>query len=481
MKNSIKGILVILFSLFLFPIMVYADMGAPEVTSYDVRIKNTDGATLYDFYNKEVGTIPYDTKVTVMYEYEDKGKLYGTIEYNGKSYEINLADVEVFTEKVDLSKFHKAKTPVKLYVFDDDCYMFKGPSKIYGKVDGNVKIPVGETIEYEYSDEIWAYVEYNGVKGWIINCPQMQVYSDIKNSVATVTTEDSKIYIINDIKSIFKSINSQEKVNVSIPAGEELSYDYYVQVGKATSVHVNYKGTEGWITTYYSSYGDDTESGTLSYKCGLLFIGEENGIYVYKNARDINSKTNKKFEHGKILELKYSFTYDKYNWYKVSEDGKDYWLASKFDYEDGTDNLEFRGWASVIKTKGKAVMYEEDNTESKVLKDNIKAGTTLTAIFFEYTSNNTLMVYAEYDGEYGWIYVDNYTYEDAVSICANQPVEPNIVEENENEKDKDKEKDEKKSMSIKQIVLLAIGGAVVLALVMVVIIKIVNKRKVNNN
>ena len=28
-------------------------------------------------------------------------------------------------------------------------------------------IPKGSTITYEYSDDCWACVEYNGVKGWV--------------------------------------------------------------------------------------------------------------------------------------------------------------------------------------------------------------------------------------------------------------------------------------------------------------------------
>lgn len=481
MKNNIKGFLVILVCLFLFPLAVKADMGAPEVTSYDIRITNVKGASLYGFNGDVEGTIPYDTKVTVYFEYEEKGKLYGSIEYNGKNYEIDLADAEVFNKNVDLSKFNKLSTPKKLYVYGDDCYMFNGPSKAYGKVDGNIKIPVGETIQYEYNDSIWAYVEYNGVKGWIINYPHMSVYNDIKNSVAEVAEDDSTIYMVKNVKSLYKSPNSKEEIKVDIPAGEEVKYDYYVHVIKSTLVHITYKDKDGWVYAYDGFYGDDEGSGALSYQCGSLYVGDKNGIYVYKNARDINSKTTKKFEKGTILDMKYSFIYDGYTWYMVSEDGQDYWVAEKYDYDNDTDNLTNYGWSSTVKLIGNATMYKENDTSSEVLESNIKDGTSLVVIFVKYNNSNSQMIYTEYNGKFGWVDAKDYRYEESVYTCTKKPRDPEINVNDDKNDDKEDKDNEKKSMSVKQIALIAIGGAVVLALVIIVIIKIVNKKKVNNN
>lgn len=481
-KNSIKGFLVLLVCLFVFPMLVSADMGAPEVTSYEVRINNINGTSLYDYYSKVVGTIPYDTKVTVFYEYEDDGKLYGSIEYKGKNYEIDLADAEVFSDKIDLTKFAKSDEPVKLYVFGEGCYMYKGPSKVYGKVDKEVMIPVGKTVEYEYRDDLWSYVEYDGVKGWIPNSLYGQLYEDVKNNVAYLPEEGAKLYTVNNIKELYKAPYDDDTIDVDIPVDTELKYDYYVGFAKSMAVHVSYKDAEGWINVYGGDYGEDTKGGALSTECGLLYVGNKDGIYVYKNPRDVNSKTSKVFEYGKILDMKYSFMYDDYYWYQVSDDGKEYWVAEKFDDKNWTENLSFNGWASVIELKNKAVMYEEFSTDSKILFDNIPSGTKVTSIFITDYDDKDAMIYAEYEGQYGWIKVKNYEYKDSVKICANNSSEePEITEEPNQKDDKKDDKKEKKSMSIKMIAMIAVAGAVVLALVMAVIIKIVNKRKVNNN
>ena len=66
-------------------------MGAPSIREYDVRVDKLEGITKYDtgydedtdedtFYS--IGTLEYDTVVTVMYEENINGELFAYVGYN---------------------------------------------------------------------------------------------------------------------------------------------------------------------------------------------------------------------------------------------------------------------------------------------------------------------------------------------------------------------------------------------------------------
>ncbi len=468
MKNKLFVFLIT--SLFIFPLFVMADVGAPEVTEYEVRVKNKDGATLYGWKDEKI-TVPYDTKLTVTFEHDDEGKFYGTVEYNKKSYDIDLAEVETIEKKIEPTKFDKLDMPVKLYVFGEDCYMFNGPSKIYGKIDGDAKIPVGTELEYEYTDGLWSYVEYNGKKGWIITYSFSSLYDEYKVSVANVVN-DGKVYIVKALKELKLEPTTNKVKSVNIQGGQELGYDYYLDIPKAKIVHINDE-VEGWLYIY-DGYGEDTIGGAVYSECGKLYIGEKDGLYVYKNPRDVNSKTGKLMEYGKMIDLEYEFIYDGYIWYKVKENGTDYWLAEKVDKENWTNNITSSNYNTVYKTNKDTAMYKELSLTSEKIKD-IKVGQEITAIL-NYYENSDMWIYASLGEEYGWIKLSDYEYVKTVNACTNVVVESSITEEKES---KSEESKKKSSMSTIEVLILAICGAVVLALVAIVIIKIINKKKGN--
>lgn len=471
MKNKLKVFMVLVICLFIFPLFVAADVGAPEVTQYEVRVKNKDGVVLTGWKDEKI-TVPYDTKLTVIFEYDLDGKFYGSVKYNNEYYDLSLTDVEVIEKNVDPTKFDKLDNPVKLYVFEEDCYMFNGPSKIYGQVDGDAKIPVGTELEYEYSDGLWSYVEYNGTKGWIITYSYNSLYPEYEISVAN-KADNGKIYIVKDVKELKVDIASDEVKSVNIQGGQELKYDYYLNFPKSMIIHINDGDIEGWL--YVSDgYFEDTEGGAIYSSCGKLYIGNKDGLYVYKNGRDINSKTTKIMEYGKVLDLEYEFVYDGYSWYKVKEDGNEYWLAEKIDRDNWSDNVTSSNYNAIYKLKEDATMYKEISTSSEKIKD-IKSGQELTAIL-NYYEDSDMWIYVSVDGEYGWLKLTKYEYIKTINACTNTVVEDPESEDKEDEK---KEEDNKKiSMTTKEILVLAVGGAVVLALVIIVIIKIVNKKKV---
>ena len=61
MCSYLGGFLIVIL---MFPLLVLADVGAPELGDYDVIISNKDGASLYDYNYNVIDKIPYDTKMT---------------------------------------------------------------------------------------------------------------------------------------------------------------------------------------------------------------------------------------------------------------------------------------------------------------------------------------------------------------------------------------------------------------------------------
>lgn len=479
MKKSLKIVLVCLICLFLLPIFVFADMGAPDIGNYDVVISNKDGAKLYDYNYRVIGTIPYDTKIKVNYEYTYNGTMYGSVTYKGETGDIRLSDVAIYSTEIDLSKYDKIKNPLQLYVFGDDAYLYNGPSTVYGRVSEGTKIPAGEIVTYEYSTDAWVYVTYNGVKGWLLNYPYMELYADLDTSVASVATGDNKVLTIETIKSLVVDPSQPEKtISVNIPMGTEIEYDYYYRLAKSEYIYVEYGDAKGWLYVASSFYGEDTANATTNNECFSLLVTSDQ-LYVYKKMGDINSKTNKKIPYGTEAALIYSFVKDGYSWNQIYYDGHYYWFAEKSaDYVDSFSvNYDY---IYVYRLNKDLEMYEKPSKDAKKLGKTIKKDTSIEGWYsyydesLEYGNAYYSWEYVEYDGVKGWIPSASLENVEDKDVC---PSISRVEEDKKDDEEKEDEEEEQQGLSPKLIAALAIGGAVVLALVVLVVIRLVNKKK----
>lgn len=479
MKNNLKMVLVCFISLFLLPILVFADMGAPDIGNYDVVISNKSGASLYDYNYRVIGTIPYDTKITVHFEYTYNGIIYGSVTYNGKSGEIRLSDATIYQTEIDLSQFDKLDTPSQLYVFGEDAYLYNGPSVVYGRVSDGKNIPVGETVTYEYYSDAWVYVTYDGVEGWLLNYPYFKIYDDLNTSVAQVTSGDSKIMTIATITSLSVDPSQPEKtVSVTIPVGTEISYRYYYAAPNSEYVYIEYDGVKGWLYVVPSSYGEDTKNAAFNDECSTMII-LSNQVYVYKKMGDINSKTTKTIPYGTEATIVYSFVKDGYSWNQIYYDKHYYWFAMQTE-DSLSSYATSNGFLNVYKAKKELELYENPSKTSKKLEQTIKSGTVVDGLYsftdesVKYSDDYSSWVYVEAGDIKGWAPYNFLEYVDMKEVC--QPISKVEEEPNDTEED-DEEERTSEGLSPKLIAALAIGGAVVLALVIVVIIKLVNKKK----
>lgn len=473
----------LLICLFLFPVLVHADVGMPEIKPYDVIVTNKDGIKLEDYYNEKSVIIPYDTKVSITMEYYNpERKVYlGYTEYQGVSGEIVLNDVRVASDKIDLKDFNKHENPVELYAIDD-VEMYKGPSKIYGRVDGDKVIPKGTIVSYEYYDDIWAYVDYEGTKGWIIIYRYGDIYPDLKTSVANLAPKGkNKVLLTENIAKLKVSPNKDEEVSVNIPENTVLEYEYTYGALKSDYLYIDYEGTQGWLQiTYYE--GPYSAVGLVECECDSIYLISGN-VYIYSKRGDASSKTSNKISAGVEIPVIYSYYVEGEAWYYVSYNDEEAWIMVPDTDGNSEINLSSNyGRTSVYKTKEELDVYELPSKDAKkVTKLDIGVEVDSYYDFFDnhynYKDEFFSWTYVKFGDIKGWVLsskvlLQENKYKDICTILDTSTKE---------EENKEEEKEEKKSktMAPHQMAILAIGGAVVLALVVIVTIAIVNKKKQN--
>lgn len=241
-----KYILIILVMFLVLPSVVCSkEIEKPPVfITYNVKVNNTNGITLTtNSLNKEQINIPNDTVLEVLYEYEEKGKLYGNVEYNNYSGMIEIKDVELLDEEVNSSNYKSDETK-KIYIFDEEAVLYKGPSKAYGIKD-NIKIPVGTVLTYNIGDSAWGYVTYNGVKGWIY----VYTYNDIiyeKGAKVALVCDNKYLYTLKEIELISSPLTNN-KLDIKIPEMTKVEYKYTYSIDPYTTYYyIKYKDKEGW-------------------------------------------------------------------------------------------------------------------------------------------------------------------------------------------------------------------------------------------
>lgn len=299
MKNNKLIILLLLF--FIMPMFVKADMSAP-MSSYKIRISNPEGAEVYEWNNKtrlfeKTGEkIDYDLVYIVQYEQIINNEIYAhitrkSIDDKGKvTYSdiklIKLDDTRVI--EIDIEDYEKEMLK-KYYVFDDTCYLYKGPSKLYGKIEPEISLSVGTIIETEYYDELWAYVEYNGVKGWVYTYTftTLSPYNESAGMVS-ISEYHPNIKSVNEL-TLYNNPKTEEETGVTIHPEVELNtiYTYSSEVHNPY-YYVDYNGTKGWVKTIY----EDNVIMNIAYKANQemsLKVDNKEGAALYKNPSNKNS------------------------------------------------------------------------------------------------------------------------------------------------------------------------------------------------
>lgn len=314
MKKIKMIILLVLLSL---PMVVNADMAAP-MSSYNVRVSNVNGTDIYKYnqntqkYEKTGEKANYDEIYFVNYENIINNELYGfskkvDLENDPKGENSELVYIKLSDTmplEIELEDLKK-ETKLKYYVFDNTNYLYKGPSTIYGKVEPEIALEIGITIEVEYYDDMWAYVEYKGVKGWVYTYTFANKYGNLIENSGMVRIYDNKstdIFALKDLE-LYSSPKEDKKLGKIIPKNTKLeqlySYTLIGNEGFINNYYVEYNGVKGWIRTEYGrtifNKKENTEKAIIN--IGYNYFSDNNmsgiknqdGVKLYSDYNDENS------------------------------------------------------------------------------------------------------------------------------------------------------------------------------------------------
>ena len=497
MKNKLFKFILTICLILVFPMLVNADMGAPESYQYDVIITNPNGAvaTTWEGGQEVEVIVPYNEVVTVNFEYQHEGKFTLSVDYNDKYLEIDAKDVMIYSNEIDFSKMSKNKDGDR-YLLIEDVEMYKGPSIVYGKIE-NSSIPKGTYLDFEYSFDpmegigrMWIYTEYNGTKGWVYvyGLKGFSPYESIDRISAVVVMKEPKTTFLATDINLYTNLNDMFEENReiagTIKGGQFISYTTYTYpVPKCTAMYVTVDGISGWLLTSYYN-GPGVTITTDEYEGELLVI-KKDGIKVYENYNDTTPVNGVTIPYLTKIDFDYEIVTnaDIYSnlgmKYRITYKGKQYWISGK-----ETDFAEIYEWNadSTVNAKSEITMYKYNNKSEK-LDITIAKGSKLSYISEEYSTEDIpnitdessierSFVLVEYEGVIGWVSKEDVTYEFV-------PVDPDKPEEPTEEPDKPEEKEEKggKSMTPLETALICIGGAVILAITTVVVIVLFNKKK----
>lgn len=474
MKNNIKKLLILVIGIFVLPFIVYADMGIPDSYNYDVIITNPKGAILYTEEGKKTNVIiNFDTKISINHDRLIKDELY--LEYYSEEHEtfgyIKYSDVKLFEEEIDFSQAEENKDKEQYYAYDET-KIYKGPSAVYGEVK-DVTIPAGTIINFTHEVEsMWIYTEYNGTKGWVYIFDYNDIYPQAPKKTVALVSKDERVVILGDQKVY----NDKGDEIGTVKSLTEYDAIYYSGSRKDIgAVYIKGEDIEGWVK----------EAGRFGTN-GAHFIYEEEyksiiterkGLTLFKDV-ELKEATDITIPCGTELTTKYyiiMYTEGDIS-SQIEYKGKKYWINLNYENIAEEDIL-------TIESLGKnKTLYKYSDTEES-LNIEIPAKEKLVSYynFMEYTgeqsANDTPIYntwyYVEYQGTKGWIYISDLENEKDPTI-----ITPEIEDEEEPEVEEETEEDEEsQNLSPKQIAIISICVAVVLAVGALTTILLINKKK----
>lgn len=420
--------LTFILSLFLMPMIAKADMSAPTFT-YAVRVNNPNGAQAYDTEwaakeeklivkkDEKTGIVKYDTTLYVATEEKIDGKdyLYVGFKKDTSDFIVKAEDVEVAKDRVNYKDYENS-TPKTGVVFREGAYLYDGPSYKFGKTKDNYMIPVGTTIKSYYYDEIFAYVEVDGHKGWVYiyeyngDISPYGTLGYIASKPSDVSYPEgyfNTLYTAIDLKA-YKELANEKSESVTIPTNTKLEIDLVYSYEPHNSAYrVKYNGDKYWVVrndTNIKLKNIDKNYVVLFDKAKIYkYPGDDNNYYKGDTGKIIPKYTKLIYENEMCLD------YGEGCFYEVTYDGTTGWIINdsekailEYSGDLGTDYSKKYVLASDLK------VYS--NLDKKSNEKTISKGTEVELIYLGYVSKlnelNNKLVYMVSKGAEGWIIFD---------------------------------------------------------------------------
>ncbi len=406
------------------PCTVSAKKGCTFIADY------ADGRA-HDHALCEELTLKYKTEVTLDGEatdpelltengYKTDGILYAHItardnEDNERTGYVNIKDLAPVKKSVGISEGVKTTYPVKFHVIaEEGVKIYAGPSRVYEELG---QIPCGGEFETNYIDSYeyysYAYTEYNNIKGWVYIYP----YTG-KAPLANIIDENSyytgKLTVVKEgqeLTDLNEIINDSYKVtSEKIPAGTELKFDYYVDMGATYAALTEYGGSKGWLY-FEENYDEPEDYNCICYVRDVGYIGEKmpfcSDFDMKKEEGTVPAGTKVNINAIYIDALE-EFDAEENSGYNVKllieYGGSEYWIQT-----GGTANVTMcSGRYSQLDSIGTtADMYANTDKESEIVGQVTPDNDF--RVFMTTTRKNVNWLYVYNNGKWGWI-IDNEDY-----------------------------------------------------------------------
>ena len=267
----------------------FADGRGPAFTNYDVVCT---GDTPYfcenwdkDGVMEKKGSFPSGTVLTVDYEYEKDGIVYGDVRIGSEDdwdwVYIRLSDVDLKEDTYLPENAQKLSRERTVRVIErGGIPLYSGPNKKYSKI---MTIPRGTKLTYNYGNDeddyyrTWAYVKYLNKSGWIY------VYvNDTKNGLGQLPYpgEEAKIWVLTDDVKLYSGMsfgNIEDEFDddwITPEYKQELHEEPDRVTGtleKGKQYKYQYKHSDDYGTWYYVTAG---------LRAGWAFQSDENGRFA---------------------------------------------------------------------------------------------------------------------------------------------------------------------------------------------------------
>lgn len=390
--------------------------------------EDPDGQT-HDIPRYKEFHLDYGQKVTLVAEVTDpelltkngfdtKGILYANIEYDDGEGVIRNGFTEIENVKPDEPSVGKAagtrlSSPINYHVLSKDgIEVYAGPSRVYDVV---ATLPYGTDIEVTHvgtDASSFAYTEVGDVKGWIFHggaSPLAQPVNDTSYYSGKLKTVKKDLELV-DLYTITED-ETYKVVGDKIPAGTELTFEYFVAFDAACMAFVNYKGTDGWIL-FDENYSDPADLNCIVYMRDIYYFEKKTPTYSEFNNK--SSLTDIKIPAGSTLNAnaRYNFKMEKSGdtitsyWVLVEYEGKELWINNEggnypFYYCYGS-------YTEAENTEESAGIYKKPSFDSDVL-DVVVYGQSVDLYTYTTVDGNSWN-YVNFNGIAGWMLDSGFNY-----------------------------------------------------------------------
>lgn len=329
MKKTLLIIVVCILAIMSLQLIVFADMGAPEIEPYKASISNVNGAKYYNHEGNEAGKLDYGTTITISYEMEnwetkERTATFSLSEEQYEFYTISINDITPLEDEAEKVKYSKEDKEELIVLTEKGVEISEGPAYAYEKT--GVVIPKGEKLAGYRTEKMgsavpWFYVTYEGTSGWVCELNGVIGYEKDYEDQKLLTPRATKIY---------KEADYRKTVAV-IPANTILT-DFLEIDDWSQGYYVTYEGVSGYLSNGYCAVNFpwlETEKKSFEYEVNYP------EVKLYKEANTNSEALSENIPEGTKLEYFYGedirFTgwiYTSYNningWVYYMEDGTDY-------------------------------------------------------------------------------------------------------------------------------------------------------------